>query len=863
MGSTRCIFRLLLAAILLGSGTTALGVPIHVDPVNFKGEWYIGDSDGYAGPATVEIPVGKHWVGLGNYVDTLFLIEVGEDGDVFVENGVSASGGANKLTLRTIETIVDPSGYDGLYFIEDIFTGSGKQTLALVPGIKYQLNVGEGGFRRRFEFSIDADGTISSENTESIAATGNAVRFLTTTVDIDPGGYEGLYTVYPASKDKWSSGKQSFVLPNGLRYRLQIGNEPIEFSVDQDGTLSGRGETSVEYAGNTIKFRTAQVVVDPGNYRGRWVAVRATREWWSSGTATLTLVTGVNYTFYVGHEENKTDMHIAIDGGVSGANRDSFEFDKNTIKFRNTLVTIDPAAFAGDWRLADAHPVDMPERVHGPSTLTLVPAHSYIIEPTLGDSFGFVVEKTGQIRAASHENATAIGSTLKFNTEFVEIAPVTAKLPWLLDIGPAMSRNGMQRLNLVPGVSYRMTINRGAATFRVSSPCKIEPAQVQIDSQQVMIACADARLDTDKDDIADRADNCPSVANTDQADSDGDRVGDACDDDIDGDEVANAADNCPDVFNAERVDSDGDGAGDACDDDADNDTIPNDVDNCPFRSNTDQRDRDGDGDGDACDVDIDKDGVENGRDNCPGVPNPDQHDANKNGVGDACDGDADSDGIENARDNCPLAANPDQADRDHDDRGDACDNDHDNDTVPDTTDNCPDIANKDQVDTDKDKHGDVCDDDADNDAVANREDNCPVIHNTDQVDADTDGMGDACDSDDDGDTIGDTVDNCPLVVNTDQRNNDGDKAGDACDDDIDGDGVANTPDQCPGTVRGTKVDATGCNTAQLIAATCNRADFTEPGRYVSCVARVAGAAHSDGLINDKEKWQFISGANAR
>jgi hypothetical protein len=86
----------------------------------------------------------------------------------------------------------------------------------------------------------------------------------------------------------------------------------------------------------------------------------------------------------------------------------------------------------------------------------------------------------------------------------------------------------------------------------------------------------------------------------DQTDSDGDDLGDACDDDRDGDGVLNDADNCPDTPNPGQEDQDQDGIGDPCDDDRDGDEIPNETDNCPEISNPNQTDTDEDGRGDAC-----------------------------------------------------------------------------------------------------------------------------------------------------------------------------------------------------------------------------------------------------------------------
>lgn len=110
---------------------------------------------------------------------------------------------------------------------------------------------------------------------------------------------------------------------------------------------------------------------------------------------------------------------------------------------------------------------------------------------------------------------------------------------------------------------------------------------------------ADETIDFDRDGVRDSEDNCPRVANPDQADDDGDAVGNACDlcevglacevgartgidhdsncvddgcedctengpGDEDGDGIVDGCDSCPGIAGG-NVDSDGDGLGDACD----------------------------------------------------------------------------------------------------------------------------------------------------------------------------------------------------------------------------------------------------------------------------------------------------------
>src|SRR3990170_6776643 len=85
--------------------------------------------------------------------------------------------------------------------------------------------------------------------------------------------------------------------------------------------------------------------------------------------------------------------------------------------------------------------------------------------------------------------------------------------------------------------------------------------------------------DHDGDTIDDAVDNCPDVANEDQADTDGDGVGDACEPDSDGDGVIDDFDVCPGIDDI--INSDFDGLPDGCEPDSDGDGVIDDFDACP------------------------------------------------------------------------------------------------------------------------------------------------------------------------------------------------------------------------------------------------------------------------------------------
>jgi len=366
--------------------------------------------------------------------------------------------------------------------------------------------------------------------------------------------------------------------------------------------------------------------------------------------------------------------------------------------------------------------------------------------------------------------------------------------------------------------------------------------------------------DSDGDGIGDNCDNCPAISNAGQEDFDVDGVGNVCDPDRDGDLVPNEQDVFPDDP-SEASDIDGDGVGDNGD-------------NCPGSFNPGQEDLDGDGEGDVCDLDTDNDGVPDESDNCPFIANLGQENADGDAFGDVCDADLDGDGTPNIDDNCPLAANADQADGDGDGLGDVCDN-------------CALDFNPGQEDSTGNGVGDVCNDEDLDGLIDALETDTGIFVSADDTgsdplvaDTDGDGLGDGKevldygsdpnDTDTDGDTHLDGADNCVVIANTDQANEEvGDEDtslpgtqqyGNLCDADLDSSGFVNTADFF-GYFR-------GCFAAVVTGPDCAPSDFDGSGvvnttDFFAYFLPAFGKAPGPGIDSEAAAWTSEGAAEAR
>lgn len=230
------------------------------------------------------------------------------------------------------------------------------------------------------------------------------------------------------------------------------------------------------------------------------------------------------------------------------------------------------ADFGDDLVFSDSTGVGIVEIIDDDTTVSFCNSTLLVIPSSF--SVGTQVTSSGDVTVAIvGEGSGTVPYTATSTVQGIETVTVPAGTFETLKVYASASGSGF-----VPNVGnasvsadYTWWVAKGIGVVKEESYASVSAPGFNPPSAREVDELIETNLDSDKDLIGRAFDNCPSLANSDQADLDSDGQGDVCDTDDDGDGVVDLSDNCALIANADQADLDGDGDGNVCDSDIDGD----------------------------------------------------------------------------------------------------------------------------------------------------------------------------------------------------------------------------------------------------------------------------------------------------
>lgn len=232
------------AAIGGGNVLTFNSTQITVDPYNYDDGSQTPGAWGVLGIVTFGVEYGPQNIDLVPNLRytmqvatnrTAFNFEVEANGNVISLDLNKATAAGSVLTFNTTPIVIDTASYGDdsvgqwhLFQVDNNLIGTNY--FNVVPGLNYEIKIGCCS-ANKFSINVDANGDVSSLNSDAAIGTGNELEFNTTVISIDVGAYTGSWQLVHVTTQGQSGNRDVIVVP-GVSYTFDgnpIGSQ--QFSV--------------------------------------------------------------------------------------------------------------------------------------------------------------------------------------------------------------------------------------------------------------------------------------------------------------------------------------------------------------------------------------------------------------------------------------------------------------------------------------------------------------------------------------------------------------------------------------------------------------------------------------------------------